>query len=152
MLSFPFFGPCCVICGILLPQSGIECRPSALKAWSPNHWTTKKFPKKCFLEDCEFKLTTTRRGSWEEPQVCSWLVRGTGDSLDLGLVSPAGRVQSVGSLHLWDLTPSPGGRCPRQHKRQDPRWHCRRACIRKAEGDSGQSGEHRRRTGFFLLR
>ena len=31
-------------CGILVPQPGIEPRPSAVKAWSPNHWTAKEFP------------------------------------------------------------------------------------------------------------
>ena len=34
-------------CGILVPQQGIEPRPSALKAWSPNHWTTREFPQNC---------------------------------------------------------------------------------------------------------
>ena len=31
-------------CGILVPQSGIKPRPSAVKAQSPNHWTTRKLP------------------------------------------------------------------------------------------------------------
>ena len=30
--------------GILVPQPGIEPRPSAVRAWSPNHWTTREFP------------------------------------------------------------------------------------------------------------
>ena len=38
------FWLCCVVCGILDPQPGIEHRPLAVKAWSPNHWTTREFP------------------------------------------------------------------------------------------------------------
>ena len=36
-------------CGILAPQPGIEPRPSAVKVWSPNHWTARKFPSKLLL-------------------------------------------------------------------------------------------------------
>ena len=122
-----------MVCGILLLQPGIEPRPSALKAWSANQWTTKKLPKKCFLEDCEFKLTTTRRGSWEEPQVCSWLVRGTGDSLDLGLCPQGGGCKLVGpgpppvgsnAVSRWTMSEST----------QDPCWHCRHAWCQKSWG------------------
>ena len=42
---FFFFLATLVACGILLPQPGIESGPSAVKAWSPNHWTTREFPK-----------------------------------------------------------------------------------------------------------
>ena len=35
----------CKAYGILVPRSGIEPRPSAVKAWSPNHWTAREFPK-----------------------------------------------------------------------------------------------------------
>ena len=31
--------------GILVPQPGIEPRPSAVKPRSPNHWTAREFPK-----------------------------------------------------------------------------------------------------------
>ena len=33
-----------VACGILVPRPGIEPRPSAVRAQSPNHWTTREFP------------------------------------------------------------------------------------------------------------
>ena len=33
---------CTAACRILHPQSGIEPVPSAVKAWSPNHWTTRR--------------------------------------------------------------------------------------------------------------
>ena len=31
-------------CGILVPQPGIKPVPSAVSAWSPNHWTTREVP------------------------------------------------------------------------------------------------------------
>ena len=31
-------------CGILVPQLGIEPRPSALRVQSANYWTTREFP------------------------------------------------------------------------------------------------------------
>ena len=43
-LGLPFFWLHCVACRILIPQSGIEAQPSAVKAQSPNHWTTREFP------------------------------------------------------------------------------------------------------------
>ena len=42
-LSFFFFWPHRVACGILVPQPGIEPGPSAVKARSPNHWTAREF-------------------------------------------------------------------------------------------------------------
>ena len=33
----------------LVPQPRNEPKPSAVKAWSPNHWTTKEFPMTLFL-------------------------------------------------------------------------------------------------------
>ena len=42
--SFGFFWPCLLACRILVPQSGIEPGPRAVKAQSPNHWTTREFP------------------------------------------------------------------------------------------------------------
>ena len=37
--------PCHISCVILVAGLRIEPGPSAVKAWSPNHWTTRKFPK-----------------------------------------------------------------------------------------------------------
>ena len=31
-------------CGILVSQRGIKRGPSAVRAWSPDHWTTREFP------------------------------------------------------------------------------------------------------------
>ena len=50
ILFFSFFflnffaAPCHAACGILVPQPGIEPGPSAVKAWSLNHWTDREFP------------------------------------------------------------------------------------------------------------
>ena len=35
-------------CGILVPRPGIE--PTAMKVWSPNHWTAREFPGGGILE------------------------------------------------------------------------------------------------------
>ena len=38
----------CAACGILVPQRGTEAGPSAVKVWSPNHWTAREFPDMAF--------------------------------------------------------------------------------------------------------
>ena len=43
IIFFFSFWPWHVVCGILFPQLGTEPRPSAVKAQSPNHWTTREF-------------------------------------------------------------------------------------------------------------
>ena len=37
---------------ILVPQLGIELRPSAVKVRSPNHWTTRELPITTFENVC----------------------------------------------------------------------------------------------------
>ena len=37
--------------GFLVPKPRIEPRPLAVKALSPNHWTTREFPLKCIFEN-----------------------------------------------------------------------------------------------------
>ena len=32
-------------CGILVPRPGTEPGPSSVKAWSPNQWTAREFPR-----------------------------------------------------------------------------------------------------------
>ena len=39
-----FYWPHCAACGILVPQPGAKPTPSAVKAWSPNHWTAREAP------------------------------------------------------------------------------------------------------------
>ena len=43
LFLYPFW-PCCVACGPLVPQPGIEPRPPALGVWSLNPWTTREIP------------------------------------------------------------------------------------------------------------
>ena len=38
------------VCGILVPRPGIEPRPPALGAWSPNHWNTPKIMYNSFFQ------------------------------------------------------------------------------------------------------
>jgi hypothetical protein len=40
---FVCFWPHCSACGLLVPQPGIEPRPSAVRVLSPNHWITREF-------------------------------------------------------------------------------------------------------------
>ena len=42
-LFYLFFWPRCVAYGSLVPQSGVEPGPSAVRAWSVNHWTDREF-------------------------------------------------------------------------------------------------------------
>ena len=41
---FFFFLPHWAVCGILVPQQGIEPLPLAVEDQSPKHWTTRKVP------------------------------------------------------------------------------------------------------------
>ena len=42
---FFWWWACHVACGILVPQLGIELGSSAVRAWSPNHWTARELPQ-----------------------------------------------------------------------------------------------------------
>ena len=49
--AFLFYWPCCKACRILVPWLGIKPMPSAVKAQTPNHCTTRKLPNaSCKLE------------------------------------------------------------------------------------------------------
>ena len=39
-----FFWLCSAACRILVPWAGFEPRPSAVRAWSANHWIPRKLP------------------------------------------------------------------------------------------------------------
>ena len=51
---FFFFLPHHTACGILVPQPGTEPRSSAVKAQSPNHWTTREFPTQCYCTHIQY--------------------------------------------------------------------------------------------------
>ena len=58
-LFFFFFLPRHVACGILVPRPGIEPRPLAVRAQSPNHWTARVFPHRwCFLSNLKISFMT----------------------------------------------------------------------------------------------
>ena len=52
LFTYLFFWPWLAACGcgILVPQPGIEPRPSAVRAQSPNYWTTRELPIKLILK------------------------------------------------------------------------------------------------------
>ena len=78
-LAFISFLDCAAF--ILVPQSGIEPWPSAVRLLSPNHWATREFPCLLFL-DWLFTLPTKQHTLCE-----SWWGEG---------------VQSS-NLHLWSV-------------------------------------------------
>ena len=46
-----FFGhTACLVCRILVPRPGSERSPTAMKAPSLNHWTTRELPMVLFLK------------------------------------------------------------------------------------------------------
>ena len=49
LFFFFFFWSHHSACGIFIPQSEIEPWPMAMKAASPNHWTTREFPSSGFF-------------------------------------------------------------------------------------------------------
>ena len=70
-----FFWSCCEACWILVLQPGIKFMPTAVKVWSPNHWTTREFPtilhfKKKILH---FLTTTTLKSSLKSSKVSTYI-------------------------------------------------------------------------------
>ena len=47
-----FFWLCLAACGTLVPRSGIEPGPLAVKVQSLNHWTAGEFPREGLLTMC----------------------------------------------------------------------------------------------------
>ena len=48
-ISFFFFFSLVSVCEVLVPWQGLEPRPSTVKAWSSNHWTTRNSPGVLFF-------------------------------------------------------------------------------------------------------
>ena len=70
-----------VACGILVPPTGIEPRPWAVKARSPSHWTTREFPAPTSL----YSLVTVSVGEIPVKRMCLLnFVRCVEDSLATG--------------------------------------------------------------------
>ena len=60
-----------VACGILIPQPGIEPMPSAVKAWSPNHWTSREVSQLIHFKDKEIEVHITSWGQRRTNTLCS---------------------------------------------------------------------------------
>ena len=45
-----------MVYGILVPQPGIEPRPSAVRVRSPNHWTAREYPVIFSVENIEINF------------------------------------------------------------------------------------------------
>ena len=56
---FLFFWSCPEVCGILIPQSGVELELPELELQSLNHWTARKVP-----DILIFKLTAVKSESF----------------------------------------------------------------------------------------
>ena len=79
---FFFFFFCCslwCLVGILVPWPGIEPATSAVRAWSPNHWTSREFPSLSILKQRKNALHLTSpplllpsQLSSGKGTVCSW--------------------------------------------------------------------------------
>ena len=44
IFCFSISWPCCMACGILVPQQGMEPMPPVLAAWHLSHWATREVP------------------------------------------------------------------------------------------------------------
>ena len=55
-------------CRILVPPQGTECGLSAVKAWSPNHWTLREFPTFHFHELNYFQYSSVAQSC---PTLCN---------------------------------------------------------------------------------
>ena len=77
-----YFWPCHIAWGILVPWPGVEPTPSAVEAWSLNHWNSKEVPHAWFLllavnktlwvQPCHFwHVVTEGEENWKTPQQ-SW--------------------------------------------------------------------------------
>ena len=72
---FFFFLPHYMTCGILVPRLGTESKPSAVKAWSPNQWTTREFLRVIFFFlNCLSKHCPRVRVSHCSAMFCSYIV------------------------------------------------------------------------------
>ena len=74
-LSFSFFLPCCIVCGILVPQPGLEPTPLAVRVWSPRQLPNQMFHcKNHFADICytfiEFLILCLAPGLKNTVQLC----------------------------------------------------------------------------------
>ena len=68
-------GLCCVGCGILVPRPGFEPGPLAVKAQSPNHWTSREVPKIHLLTTMKMHALRPPQTQNKVIQYCSLYIR-----------------------------------------------------------------------------
>ena len=68
-----FFWPHSMACGILVPWPGIESRPLAVGAQSPNHWTTREFPLTDFKKLCTLATSKVNSALEKEKVVLEYI-------------------------------------------------------------------------------
>lgn len=72
---FFFFLPCCIVCGILVPQPGLEPTPLAVRVWRPRQLPNQMFHcKNHFADICytfiEFLILCLAPGLKNTVQLC----------------------------------------------------------------------------------
>ena len=96
---FFFFQLPCEACRILVPWPGIEPRPMAVKAPSPNHWISREFPPFVSSKDiCLGFSTHSNNPGWSHLQVFNLLIAAktlfpnkiaaTGSGTDMSFCGP----------------------------------------------------------------
>lgn len=67
-LSFFFFWPCRMACGLLVPQPEIEPWPLAVRAPRPIHWSARESPKMTLKWQKKLSVLRYREGQglWED--------------------------------------------------------------------------------------
>ena len=101
VVVFPFFGLCCVACGILVPQPGIEPMYPALDEWGLNHWTTREVPT-CFSFLFSLGINFLSFGYfWDLISFSDYHVFLKGKILDRMLGGKESRIKRTHSLSFW---------------------------------------------------
>ena len=108
-------------CGISVTRPGIEPGSSAVKVWSPNHWTTGEFPRKCILNFIEFWVSLVAQ--WL--RICL-LMQGTRVQALVWEDRTCHRAAGPVSHNYWAC--ASGACAPRQWEACAPRWRVSLVC------------------------
>ena len=98
---FFFFWPHRMACGILVPQPGIEPGTMAVKMLSPNHWTTRKFPRKALK--WMFWSSLSGDDSWQCKNKAALIGRGKKKVQRAEILSLGAFVQLILVIHKFCL-------------------------------------------------
>ena len=79
IVLFFSFWPSPKACGILVPRPGIQPMPSAVKAWSPNHWTAREVPICWVFHFANLPLKcSTQTEKYMNPKCIAWWIFTSG--------------------------------------------------------------------------